>query len=311
MARKGNKGAIIGAIALGLAGGVALGNYVVAPNLADGANSVQQELTGERDLAQENAEIAGAQADTADSFIEEMAGSALDGKLDNSAVMVIAAPDAFQEDIDAVTQRLEQAGAVSSGFIKLTDKFFAQDSADALKSIVTNTLPAGAQLSTDQMDAGTHSGEALGSALLLNPENGEQQSTTEERAIILRALRDAEFITYEDGTILPAQAIVFIAGDSDLADDEFGANAQANFARALDGRGGGVVVAGRIHTAADTGVVGKLRENAVAAENVSTVDSVNRVYGQLATVLAVAEQLDGGSGSYGSAASAEAASPAL
>ena len=43
---------------------------------------------------------------------------------------------------------------------------------------------------------------------------------------------------------------------------------------------------------------------------VSTVDSVDRAVGRMATVLAVREQLEGESGAYGSAESAEAASPA-
>lgn len=310
MPSKTSKGAIAGAIALGLAGGVALGNYVIAPNLAGGSNSVQETLTQERDHNREWAEIAESQAGTADSFIDSISEETLSGKLADRAVLVLATPDAYQEDIDALAGRLEAAGAVNSGFIKLTDKFFAQDGADALKSIVTNTLPAGAQLSTDQMDAGTHAGEALGTALMLSPEDSQQQSTTEERSIILRALRDADFISYEDGTILPAQAIVLLAGDDDLADDEYVATAQSNFAKALGEVGSGVVVSGRVHTAADTGVIGLLRANDVARENVSTVDSVNRVFAQVATVLAVKEQLDGGSGAYGAAASAEAASPA-
>lgn len=309
MPRKTSKGAIMGALALGLAGGVALGNYVITPNLPGGANFTQDQLTQERDQNRERAEIAESQAGTANSFIDLLAEETLENKLSDRAVLVLASADAFQDDIDAVTERLESAGAVNSGFIKLEEKFFAQDGADALKSIVANTLPAGAQLSTDQLDAGTHAGEALGSALMLDADSNQPQSTTEERAIILRALREADFIDYEDGTILPAQAIVIVTGDKDLANDEYVATAEVNFAKALGEVGAGVVVTGRIHTAADTGVVGRLRANDVARETVSTVDSVDTVVGQVASVLAVKEQLDGESGAYGSAASADAASP--
>ena len=72
-----------------------------------------------------------------------------------------------------------------------------------------------------------------------------------------------------------------------------------------------MVLAGRIHTAADTGVIGRLRANPDAAENVSTIDSVNRTWGKMATVLSVREELAGRSGAFGSAASADAASPSL
>ena len=57
---------------------------------------------------------------------------------------------------------LNQAGAIDAGTITLEDSFFSQDGADQLKSIVANTLPAGAQLSETQLDPGTHAGEALG-----------------------------------------------------------------------------------------------------------------------------------------------------
>ena len=103
-----------------------------------------------------------------------------------------------------------------------------------------------------------------------------------------------------------------ITGDSDgSGDGAFAAETQSLFARALDAQGSGVVVAGRIHTAADTGVIGRLRANPDAAENVSTIDSVNRTWGKMATVLSVREELAGRSGAFGSAASADAASPSL
>lgn len=309
MPGKTSKGVIAGAVALGLAGGVALGSYVITPNLAGGVNSTQEQLSRDRDQNKERADIAESQADTANSFIDSIAAETLEGQLRDRAVLILASNDSFKEDIDAVQERLDSAGAVGSGFIRLTDKFFAQDGADALKSIVANTLPAGAQLSTDQLDAGTHAGEALGNALMLSAESNQPLATTEERSIVLRALREAGFIDYEDGTILPAQAIVLVAGNDDSASDEYSATAQASFAKALGEVGSGVVVAGRIHTAADSGVVGMLRANDIAREKVSTVDSVDRIVGQVATVLAVKEQLDGGSGAYGSASSADASSP--
>ncbi len=305
-------GWLVAGLGFGVAAGVALGALVIAPNIPDGDSTGPSVSQGDVDGAREDAEIAEAQAASADSVIAELADDAVEGALTDRPVMVMHSASALPEDVDAVAGLLDASGAVDAGRITLGESFFTQAGADQLKSIVANTLPAGAQLSTENLDPGTHAGEAMGSALMLNPESGEEQATSDERALLLTTLRDSGFVDYEDGTILPAQIVVLVVGDSDGAgEDSFAARNVASFARALDSRGNGAVLSGRIRTAADTGPVGLIRADEQAAEAVSTVDSVDRAWGRMATVLAAREQLDGEAGAYGSAASAEAATPAL
>ena len=301
----------IAGIAFGVAAGTAFGTYVLAPNLPENSDP-NAPSSAELAAAEETAAINGVQADQADSIIGHIVEDVVAGQLQDRPVLLMHTTDAEQTDIDDVAWLLQRGGAINAGRIQLEEQFFNQDSADQLKSIVTNTLPAGAQLSETQLDPGTHAGEALGAGLLLNPESGEPQASTAERALLLGALRDTGYISYEDGTILPGQVVVLVTGDSDgTGEFSYVAESQSLFARALDSRGSGVVVAGRIHTAADTGVIGRLRANPDATANVSTVDSVGRTWGKMATVLSVRDELAGRSGAYGSAASAEAASPKL
>lgn len=297
----GRAGWLIGGLGFGIAAGVALGTLVIAPNMPDesGESPVREDAA-----ATERAEIAEAQAASADSVIADLASSAVADALTDRPVLVFRTADAVEEDVAGVETLLADAGAIDAGTISLAEQFLSAEGADQLKSIVANTLPAGAQLSEDRLDPGLHAGEALGSALLLDPETGEEQSSSEERGLLLRALRDAGFLDYEDGTILPAQVAVVVTGD---ASEGLESRNLADFVGALDGRGNGAVLAGRIHTAADTGAVGLVRAEETG---VSTVDSVDRAVGRMATVLAVREQLEGESGAYGSAESAEAASPA-
>lgn len=312
MAKTRGRGAIvIAGIAFGVAAGTAFGTYILAPNLPENSDP---NAPRSADLAavEQQAAVNEVQADQADSIIGHIVEDLVAGQLQDRPVLIMHTTDAEQSDIDDVAWLLAQAGALNAGRIQLEEQFFNQDNADQLKSVVANTLPAGAQLSETQLDPGTHAGEALGSGLLLNPENSEPLATTGERALLLNALRDTDFISYEDGTILPGQVVVLITGDSSGSGDAgYAAETQALFARAMDSRGGGVVLAGRIHTAADTGVIGRLRANPDALQNVSTVDSVDRTWGKMATVLSVRDELAGRSGAYGSAASAEAASPKL
>lgn len=304
-------GIAIAGLAFGAAVGVAFGTYILAPNLPAGTDQ-SAATASELAEAQEEAAINAVQAQQADSVIDSIASDAVAGALTDRPVLILSTSDAEQSDVDDVAWLLRSAGAVDAGKITLESTFFSQDGADQLKSIVANTLPAGAQLSETQLDPGTHAGEALGSALMLDPETGEALASSPERALLLGALRDNGFISFAEGTILPGQVIVVITGDSDGSGDQgFAAESQALFARALDSRGDGVVVAGRIHTATDTGVIGRLRDNPDAAAKVSTVDSLDRTWGKVATVLAAKEELAGQSGAYGAAASAEAASPAL
>lgn len=312
MAQSRGRGALfIAGIAFGVAAGTAFGTYVLAPNLPENSDP-NAPSSADLAAAEETAAVNGVQADQADSIIGHIVEDLVAGQLQDRPVLIMHTTDAEQTDIDDVAWLLQRAGAVNAGRIQLEEEFFNQDNADQLKSIVTNTLPAGAQLSETQLDPGTHAGEALGSGLMLNPESGEPQASTAERALLLGALRDTGYISYEDGTILPGQVVVLVTGDSDgTGESSYAAESQSLFARALDSRGSGVVVAGRIHTAADTGVIGRLRANPDAAANVSTVDSVGRTWGKMATVLSVRDELAGQSGAYGSAASAEAASPKL
>lgn len=302
MARgSGRTGWLIGGLGFGVAAGVLLGTLVIAPNMPEGSGASPQEL----EAANVRADIAEAQAASSDSVVGELAASAVEGALADRPVLVIRTADAVGEDVAGVEKLLADAAAIDAGTLTLGEEFFSSAGADQLKAIVATTLPAGAQLSEDRLDPGLHAGEALGSALMLNPETGEEQATSEERALLLRALRDAGYLDYEDGTILPAQVIVVVTGDSDAG---LAARNLADFVGALDSRGNGVVLAGRIRSASDTGAVGLVRAN--PGNGVSTVDSVDRAVGQMAAVLSVREQLAGETGSYGSAESAEAATPA-
>ncbi|MBI8988790.1 copper transporter [Corynebacterium meridianum] len=297
-------------IFFGIAGGVALGACVLAPILPEGDSGTETITPAQLKEARLDAEIGAAQADTADAVVASVAEETVSGTLIDQSVLLVTTPGADQEDVDNIAWLLGKAGAVDAGTVTLTDKFLNQEGADGLKTIVTSTLPAGAQLSLDRLDPGTHSGEALGAALFKDVATGEPQAEVGERDLLLNALSEAGFITFEQGTLQPADIIVIITGDDDGSGDRFAAKNLATFATALDTRGRGVVLAGRVHTAADTGAIGVLRADPDANSHVSTVDSIDRAYGRMATVLAARYEREGDSGSYGSAASVEAAAPA-
>lgn len=298
---------VITGLGFGMALGVAAGTLVIAPNL-DGAPSAA--VSGDdalreehRDLLQKNKDLT-AQSDSADSLVAGLSADAISGALDGRDVAIIATGDATERDIDGVREMLNNAGAADSGTISLANEFLHPESADKLKSIVANVLPAGAELDEDDLSAGRHTGQAFAASLLRNPETTEPLATSEDRGALLQSLREAGLINYEDGTILPAQAVVVVMG---RGGGQYYHDNLVSFANSLEEAGSYTVVAGRLQAAGEGGVIDTLRQES----DISTVDSINRKFAQLATTLAVVEQLAGQSGAYGSGPGAEAAAPPL
>lgn len=311
------KSLIITGLGFGAALGIAVGTLVIAPNMDSGSGPGGESTSEVREkygkLVVEN-NIAEAQLDSADSVMGDLGRYVVDGSLAQRPVMVVSMPDADDADVKAVKDLLGSADSTDAGSIKLTEKFVAQESADKLLSLVTTTLPAGAKLDKKKIDSGTHAGQALAAGLMMDAETTEPLASVDDRATLLRALRDAGYIDYKDGTILPAQAVVVVGGgmtpgeEDDSAAAKYAIDTTVNFLEGFDSVDTAMVYAGRVESAGDDGVLDKLRADKT---KISTVDSIDHPVSQMASVLAVKEQLDGGHGVYGSAANAESAAPAL
>lgn len=311
------KSLIITGLGFGAALGIALGTLVIAPNMDSGSGPGGESTSEVREkygkLVLDN-NIAEAQLDSADSVMGDLGRYVVDGSLAQRPVMVVSMPDADDADVKAVKDLLGSADSTDAGSIKLTEKFVAQESADKLLSLVTTTLPAGAKLDKKKIDAGTHAGQALAAGLMMDAETTEPLASVDDRATLLRALRDAGYIDYKDGTILPAQAVVVVGGgmtpgeEDDSAAAKYAIDTTVNFLEGFDSLDTAMVYAGRVESAGDDGVLDKLRADKT---KISTVDSIDHPVSQMASVLAVKEQLDGGHGVYGSAANADSAAPAL
>lgn len=311
------KSLVITGLGFGAALGIALGTLVIAPNMDSGSGPGGESTSEVREkygkLVLDN-NIAEAQLDSADSVMGDLGRYVVDGSLAQRPVMVVSMPDADDADVKAVKDLLGSADSTDAGSIKLTEKFVAQESADKLLSLVTTTLPAGAKLDKKKIDAGTHAGQALAAGLMMDAETTEPLASVDDRATLLRALRDAGYIDYKDGTILPAQAVVVVGGgmtpgeEDDSAAAKYAIDTTVNFLEGFDSVDTAMVYAGRVESAGDDGVLDKLRADKT---KISTVDSIDHPVSQMASVLAVKEQLDGGHGVYGSAANADSAAPAL
>ncbi|MFF0492230.1 copper transporter [Nocardia sp. NPDC004068] len=281
----------IAAVILALAAGLVLGSHWLdgpAPWSGWGERNRAEALAARVDRLT-------AEANAADAFIAGSSGRVLGGTLSGRGVLLFTTPDADRGDVDAVAKALTTAGASIGGTVGLTGAFVDSGQGDRLRTAATNLIPAGGQLRGDTIDQGGLAGDLLGLAFLVDPGSGQQRSTPEERALILDTLRAGGFVTA--GDVQPAQLAVVVTGDG--AGDGDQGSIVARFADALRGRGAGVVLAGRAGSATGAGAIAAVRADGPAAHAVTTVDNVDREIGRVTTALGLSEQLNGGSGRYG------------
>lgn len=292
------------AVFLALAVGVVLGSTSVATSVRDAVVDREETTAGRLESAEKDLNQERLASERLDSMIGDLTPAVADGRLADRPVLVVVAPGASAAEVEAVTEAISAAGGVDAGRIRLTDRAVDPEAESELAALVAN-LPIGDAPATDA-DLGTQLGTALGRAALLRSEDAEPHLEDDDRATVLTTLSDAEMIEFEPGTIRPGQVAVVVTGPGT---EESTAVRVASLARTLDGEGAGVVVVSGIGSGNGSDALLVLRSS--GQEDVSTVDNVASDAGQLAAVLALAEQLERGQGDYGLRHDASAAAPSL
>lgn len=296
--------AVFLALAVGVVFGSTSGTDQVLPSAGgapDGLRAQTDHLRAERDAL--DARVVGA-----DRFAAATGPRAVRGELDQRSVVLVAAPDAQQQDVDGVRQLLGAAGANLTGEVRLTGAFVDPNRADQLRDIVTRLVPAGVQLPTVS-NPGTLAGALLSAVTLTNPQSNQPQATPEEQAAAFGGLIDGGFVTTQPGAgqqvanqrVEPAQLAVVVAGGSPVGRGD-PANVLAGLATEFNRSGTQAVLAGRVGSADGSGPVAAVRADRSPA--LSTVDDVDTAAGRVATVLALREQLDHHTGHFGIAGNA-------
>ncbi|MFF2549353.1 copper transporter [Nocardia sp. NPDC058058] len=286
----------IAAVFLALALGVVLGTRTHSDGFFPGSADKQRADA----LSSENARLT-EQLKAADDFLTGSAAKVLAGSLGSKSVLVFTTPDADNADADAVANSLTAAGATVTGRVALTGAFTDSAEGDRLRTALTNVVPAGAKLQIDAADQGSLGGDLLGQVLLTDPVSNQPRGTDQERGLALETLRGGGFLTF--GEVHPAQLAVVVTGDGARADENNRGTIVARFAGGLRAHSAGVVLAGRYGAAEGPGPIAVARDEAPLA-TITTVDNVDHAIGRITTVLGLTEQLNGGTGRYGTGARA-------
>ncbi|MGX9791645.1 copper transporter [Mycobacterium sp. MMS18-G62] len=291
----------LAAVFLALAIGVALGSGLLSNTLLSGLRDDKHELQNEINTLTDDKNALNEKLNAAGDFDAQMSPRILHDALAGKSVVLFRTPDVHDDDVDALSRMVGQAGGTVTGTIAFTEEFVNANSAEKLLSVVNSPIvPAGTQLSTKSVDQGSQAGDLLGIALLINRDPKVQVVDDAARDTVLAALRDTGFVTYGNQRISAANTALIVTGGG-LADDAGNQGATvARFAAGLAPHGAGTVIAGRDGSASGTAAVSVTRSDPGLSAAVSTVDDADSEAGKITTVLALSDLISGGrSGQYG------------
>jgi hypothetical protein len=244
--------------------------------------------------AQPKAEHAGDAGAFGDAFAAASATQLYDEDLAGRSVALVVLPGADERVVDSLVGQIEHAAGTLEG------KYAIQPGlVDPGEKSLVDTL--GSQLLTQfgsgvaDEDAPTYErmGQLLGTAIATDDEDGS--GVGQNPASIRQSLTGADLVASPDNEPDRAPLVLVVLGDR-TDDDILGGLLSGLSAQAL-----GVVVAGDT----DAGVNGDLAALRTRPEagDVTTVDGVEKVVGQVTTVLALVRSLTDKGGSFGASGS--------
>ncbi len=315
---------------LALAIGVVLGAGPLRDTIGATLEDQVQALRQDKGNLQEAVTNRDALLERRESFVEAVAPALVRGRLAGAEVAVVGLPGVEDDDLAAVAEGLAGAGAAVTAVAAVRPSWSDPASAEVREEVVRATaVPAGApEVPTGAADPVAGGLAALLATALLDlpgPEPAAPEGSPPppgSPAAVREALAAAglaEVRPPEDGSTVLATSVVVVAPPAPVLDAGASAadGADAEQARwlpllaALREPASAGLLTGPVSAGEPPGLLAAVRtaqeDGAVAA--LSTVDGVEGPTGRVTAVLALAEQLAGGAGSYGASSTAAAAAP--
>jgi hypothetical protein len=293
--------AVFFALAIGLVVGTAALNGPAADELHNQVNQISKDNSQLRaNVTSLNKEV-----NNKEQFATEVAPQLLADKLTNRRVVIVSMQGSSKL-VGPLLDNLKLAGAKVTGQVEIEDKFVDPTNNTALIDLAEQSLNTATITGLPTNSIGSETSSALLAALLMD------RSTTvssKDRDQILAAFVDQNYISLTTPVTGPAEAVLFVAPapfeDSNSSqENSYTLGIVAQFASA------GPIVIGANGASGSGNVIGAVIGDAALGKTVSTIDNVETVEGQVATVLALNEVLVfNRSGHYGQASSATSLLP--
>jgi hypothetical protein len=298
---------------LALAVGIVLG----AGPLRDPINnSLVTNLTKNNDTLRSDLNTERTQVQRRDDFVTAIGPSLTSEQLGGRTVVLVLMPGADTTVLKTLTTTLQSAGATVTGRIQVRSAWTAPDQQTARDQLATSL-----QTSLPTSAPATGGGDEVLAALLaraaVTAELVTAGSPDSQGEKILKGLKDGKLIDVGTLSGRATLAVVVAAPVQDGVTATPSPTLSATLgtevvlARALDSGSDGAVAEGPSSSAGAGGLLSAIRADDAVAAAVSTVDTGGTPMGDVTTVLALRQQLNGTSGAYGFAAGADGPLPPL
>jgi hypothetical protein len=295
---------------LALAVGIALGG---GPLKGEVDNTLVDQVKADRsvkaDLQAQITSLKSANKFT-DEFADQVAPGVLGSSLKGRSVNLVVLPTAAQADVTAVSRLVGTAGGSVGGTLRVGDGLVDPGNKQLVDELGSQLLDGTSGVDVPA-DAGPYERIAILLARAIGTDKAGGEPVDGAANTILAGLSTAGMMSAEGDLNRRADLVLFVAGDgSGTADQRQGSNAIVDtLVKGVDQNTGGVVLAGPLASARQGGVVKAVRDDVVAARDVSTVDVLGRAAGQVVAVMALAEQARGKAGHYGAVDAANGPMP--
>jgi hypothetical protein len=295
---------------LALAIGVALGG---GPLKGEVDNTLVEQVQADRaQKAELQEQINSLQSTNAfsDEFAETIAPGLVGGTLRGQVVTFVVLPTAEQTEVAALADMVSVAGGEVGGTVRIGDSMLDVQNKQLVDELGTQLLESASGVSVPADASGYEQvGALLARAIGTDEPGGAGVDSTAES--ILAGLSTAGLLSAEEDLARRGNLVLFVAGPGRGSAEEMQSanNIVTTLAGSVDAETGGVVVAGPVSSARGDGLVRAVRDDVVAARDVSTVDVLGRSAARIVTVMALAGQGQGQTGHFGAVDAADGALP--
>jgi len=299
------------AVFLALAVGIVVGTAALNGPVVDGLRGDVDRLSKDNRVLEDRVQALQTQVGASDAAAAVLAPRLVGGALEEQRVLVVTTEGAPVELVEQLGAVLTAAGATVTGRLDVRPALGSPESRQLVEDLVAQVLPA--QLELPDGSPVERAAAELAAALSTGPDAAGVEE--EEAQAVVAAFQEADLLSFEsatpDGALTSATLVVVLAGPGSAAtptvEQAQQLEALLSLAQAFDDRSEGVVVAGP--TAEPGGLVAALREQSTTAQDVSSVDGVDRGLGPVTLVSALVEQRSGRAGQYGAGPGATAPLP--
>ncbi|GAA4589150.1 hypothetical protein BJY16_008796 [Actinoplanes octamycinicus] len=293
--------AVFLALAIGLVVGTAALNGPVSENLKEQLANLNKDNNVKRDQINQYKEELTRNQD----FATETAPYVLAGKLATRKIAVVALPGG-KDSADGVIKMLNVAGASITAHVTIEDKFFDPNFTNQLLDLADQSSQP--TISAAGLPSNSDGVETASALLALTLLQGATVPSPDDVTAVLTALAKPGYISVAEKASGGAEAIVLVAG-APATDKDAGPKARNKVTMAFQFHKNRPLVVGG-DSAGDNNLVSGLRGDPTLVKEISTVDNVSTVQGQVATAMATYERLvQGKVGQYGLAAGATSLVP--